>query len=287
MTNKKDSKDKLTDRKDKLFVFKIGGSAFDLIREEKDKEHLIKVFEELVNVYEIGYKMVLTCGAGPWGDASKDFARYFKEFGLEEKADMDDVRISCAYAAGVINKILVRKNKADSVSYCRLEKPDFLGHIAANFNILKFKIPVLACAPETVQADYKMVNAEFSSDAHSIMIADWLGQRYPAGVELIFIKNTKGIYPKDPNRTDIDPKENKRIKEIHIDNFLNNSIIDRTGTDKRGEHLLETVAGQLFKDVKNLSTVRIITTKEPGRIIHTLNGENRGSIIYNNKYRVS
>ncbi|MBD3361446.1 hypothetical protein GF358_01510 [Candidatus Woesearchaeota archaeon] len=284
MTNKESKLDVSFDRKDKIFVFKIGGSAFDLIKEEKDKNHLTKLFEALVSAHKEGYKMVLTCGAGPWGDASKDFAGYFKNLGLEERSEMGDVQRSCSFAATVIDRMLSQKNKTGAVSYCRLRNSDYLGNIASDFTSLNSHIPILATAPQTAQADYVLSTPGFASDAHSIIIADWLAERYNPGVELIFIKNTKGVYPKDPNRNDVNPNKNQRIKEIHIDQFLDTSVIDRIGTDGRGDHLLETVAGELFAEVKNLELIRIITAKEPGRIRYTLEGENRGSVIYNDNY---
>lgn len=305
MTNHKNPvEEEKYDAKSKIYVAKIGGSAFDLVREdvtEKSKpEYLHKVFTEIAQAHLEGYKIVLTCGAGPWGDASKDFGKYFENMGFEQKPSATDVMASAQFAAQVLDKIFIKwKQEADEKKNKKEDKdtqkhsaamtpPDFLGRLLISQpDVLSTQIPVLYCAPDTAIADYvtDRLLPRSESDSHTLIIADWLAQRNAAGAELFFIKDTRGVFPYDPNRKDIDQSKNNKIKEISIEEFLDPVRIDRTGTDGRGEHLLETTAGNLFRDkVIKLETIRVLNARD-FKLRQVLAGENRGSIIYNKHYK--
>lgn len=305
MTNHKNStEDEKYDAKSKIYVAKIGGSAFDLVEEDrKDTNqpgYLHKVFTEIAQAHLDGYKIVLTCGAGPWGDASKDFGKYFENIGFEQKPSATDVMASAQFAAQVLDKIFIKlkqemdekKNKKEDKNTpnhsAAMTPPDFLGRLLISQpDVLSTQIPVLYCAPDTAIADYvtDRLLPRSESDAHTIIIADWLAQRNEAGAELFFIKDTKGVFLYDPNRKDIDQSTNIKLKEISIETLLDPTVIDRTGTDGRGDHLLETLAGQLFQDkVIKLETIRVLNARD-FKLRQVLAGENRGSIIYNKHYK--
>lgn len=293
MPNQKSlTEDEKYDAKSRIYVAKIGGSAFDLVEEDrKDANqpgYLRKVFNEIAQAHLDGYKIVLTCGAGPWGDASKNFGKYFEDMGFEQKPSINDIATSAIFAGQTINKILASLTPTEKTPHSsQMEHPDTLGRLISQPDLLERHIPVLYCAPETATADY-FQNPQLSkseSDSHTIVIADWLAQRNAAGAELFFIKDTKGVFPYDPNRKDIDQSKNTKIKEISIDDFLDPKNIDRTGTDGRGEHLLETTAGNLFRDkVVKLETIRVLNARD-FKLRQVLAGENRGSIIYNKHYK--
>lgn len=279
------SQQKIATRKSQIYVLKIGGSAFDIMEEEgANRKYLTEVFSGIAAAHSEGFKMVLTCGAGPWGDVSKTAAEYFG--GTSVGPDIGDVARSCYVAADEISKIL---SKSETPALCRTHNADFLGSIGSSPDILNTIIPVLVASPKTAQADYMANISNSASDAHAVIIADWLANRYTVdkkpGVELIFIKDTPGVFPRDPNRTDVRGK-NERIKDIHIEKFLDPTVIDRTGTDGRGEHLLETIAGKIFRDVATkLDKIRIVSARQPGFLKHVLYGDKRGSIIYNKNYQ--
>lgn len=111
------------------------------------------------------------------------------------------------------------------------------------------------------------------SDLQCLRIAEHHGCE-----EVIFIKDSKGIFDHDPN--DLKQQDNNPMffPRIDIKNF--EDLVDRTGSDGRGDHLIEDSALEFFKKSEIIKTIRFLDGCDVLCLSKYFNDEDPGSVLY-------
>ena len=227
------------------FVVKIGGSAFDLLY-YKGKKPIIKDIAAKLRQLHLNYGIVATVGGGPFADVVKgyDVAGYYKDLMLTNA-----LKNNCLYlefALGGLGEII---------------PPE--GFAKVNDAYLESRIAIMYHTPEKVPLS--------DSDTHALSLTELL-----MADRLYFLKNTPGIYIRDPNINSEEP--DIFVKKATIDDFLSGRI-SRIGADGRGEHLIETSALHYYRNTGHLHEIRIMDANNPENIEYALRNVDVGSII--------
>ena len=95
---------------------------------------------------------------------------------------------------------------------------------------------------------------------------------------MIFVKDTDGIFDRDPKRVKKGEKPALFYPRISIEDFEDK--VSRIGVDNRDEHLLETSAINLLKQSKVVEMLTVINCRKPSLIDSLLAGKTVGSTIF-------
>ncbi len=283
----------------KTYVIKVGGSVFDKEKAEPQKRVLEKLCSEIVGLFLAGHRLVLTCGGGPVMDLFKDRREAYDlsdaEFAYQAEQAVD---ANCRNLEGLLRKeIQNRKKKKDpstqNKGVCPIVREEALLGITQNGS-LHTRIPIVSYA--TVAAKYIFAKdiPRIKSDVHTLAIAEFIA-RYEqqhrkayGGIEIHFIKDTTALHAYDPNRTDLPQgnEVNPPIKMISARDYL--ECVDRTGTDGRGDHLLEDDAARFFGDktkTRLVDRIRIYSHTPPGNVRKAIESNAAvGSVIVNENF---
>lgn len=236
----------------KPLLLKIGGSIWDLV--ETNDYVLQLLVKEAKELHNAGYPIGITNGGGP---------RLNIEERLNESTGVNlDAKSVLLKQANDINDILgglgqVISPKDFQRDYSRISGKPYL----------KDHIPIIYLSGENIKAA--------QSDAHTLTIGDKMGS-----YKLIFAKDTKGVYQRDPNkpgeggilRVFLPSDDNKFIPVLYADQAIND--IDRRGRDGRGDHLVETDALVRLQQMntKNVRAIQIVDGKDPKFVRYAAEG---------------
>jgi len=258
-------------------VVKIGGSIFDLL----DREVLHNLLETIVEIHQ-DQDLILTVGGGPLQSVPAD---YRTSLGISDFRYQESSKEQITQQALTVVDLL-RQISPDKVAYMPPE--DMVRTLKDNWITREFlmgKIPVFSYLPEESE-EIGIPKTQYSaSDAHTVRFADALGSG-----KVIFLKNTDGIYRRDPNlpKTFWD-RLRKQFREGKNDFFdfvyapHIGDKIERLGLTPRGEvtdeHLIETLALQPFIDSRYLHTIQIVNGTKPQELVNAMKGIKAGSYI--------
>lgn len=226
-------------------VVKIGGSGYDLLYYDGMESVISNITLKLMELNS-EYGIVVTVGGGPSMDVVKGF-------GVNEK--YKDLMATNALK----NNALYIKSLLESQG--EIVDPENIGII--NDDFLEKKIAITYHSPEDIPLR--------DSDTHSLAISNTLMIN-----NLYFLKNTPGIFLRDPhNKSD---ESNEFVKIATIDDFLSGRI-SRIGSDGNDEHLIETSALLYYKQNTNLEKINIMDVNNPENIEYALGNIDVGSVI--------
>jgi len=219
-------------------VIKAGGSLFDLVEDKIDEDVIIDFADYTLRFARENpqFAVIVIPGGGHLNDNIKDWLSN-KKLGykpgdrLIERIAMNilDVQAQKLLTAfGEQNVQLV--NPDNPLAYNPITDDSF-----AHGRILIFPY-----APRELRRTYGLSMAY--SDAQTLATGGlFMAERF------LFVKNTNGIYPSDPNRTDFQDKGGEKILEVTYAELLSGRFkqgtktikISRKGTDDRLGHLIE------------------------------------------------
>ena len=255
-----------------LTVVKIGGSAFDFTRQNKDKLNLRYAIEELTRIKNAKpktktqpkHQIILTVGAGQYGDISKEHVLQFpdtiEEFSYLIAKNLDtNLRLVYSHLRAIDERV---NNPLQSEDFYFVDKE------------YARRLILMAIAPHYILAREQIPLAD--SDSHSVSIAELYGANR---VRVVLIKRADGIYKYDPNRgfilnpinggcADLDKWKkaqggNKRYSEVTIDEMLHGNF-SREGTGIDGNpdgskgHLMEDSALEYMANCKHVSEISVV-----------------------------
>jgi uridylate kinase len=253
-----------------LTVVKLGGSSFDYDIDCKNR-NIEEVCKILTRMLQEKNRIILTAGAGPYGDISKDFiAQHGQRISLDKH----------------FSQIMVRNLQTNLKLLEKLFDEDyaFLVDLGFFYNITEEstakRIPLISTAPHYVMAREGIPLQD--SDTHTVALAEFYGAE-----RIVLIKRTDGIYDFDPYRgrpfgVDLSQdtpgnqrllynwieaqKDNKRHSKVTARGMLEGNI-SRIGTNMKGGfdgstgHLMEDSALRYMMDrcsrVKEIAIVHI------------------------------
>ena len=272
--------DYLTKILSKPHIIKIGGSIFDLVEKEDSPRVLEQLLSEIGYMYQT-HPLILTAGGGPRQDVEKTFRRQLQLPGSEfDDYSRGVLQSQAKTIAGLLDRLGI---DADYVS------PDELRLLDVSGNYLRKRIPVVSLSNGHIPAS--------ESDTHTLDIADTL-----VLPEVIFAKNTEGIYRWDPNvkyhkleklkerlrERGLNPfemfgRKNELLPQILASEILQGKI-SRLGYDRDGNmtdnHVIETGALKHFlEQVKYVQRIHVINGAKQGVIKAALEGQPVGSYI--------
>lgn len=262
-----------------IVIFKFGGSAW----RKEDWEPLI--FDRIKQLKELHsrYPVILTTGGGKVQEVSKDI---YDKLGISEETYRESAGRALATQAQTLADLL-----GDKGIYV---EPDDLHYI--NKGMLREKIPVVSM----LGRDYidfveieesgkrRHVNSipEDQSDAHTMVIAHYLGQK---GV--IFAKVTDGVWVIDPNVRPEDGEiynllqaelrklgyeRNIRLPSLKATDILEEKIV-RMGKDRRDQHLAETLGLRLYLNPEStVQWLQVIDINNPDHVRKSFEGYAKG-----------
>ena len=226
-------------------VVKIGGSVFDLLYYKRNKSVVGDIAKKLVTLHS-EYSFVVTVGGGPFMDVVKvyDVDEQYKDL-----MATNALKNNCLYLEFILDGLgeTVHPEDFDKISDCYLKK----------------KIPLMYHAPEGIPL--------FDSDTHALAVAEVLevGRIY-------FLKNTPGIFQRDPNGNSEEP--NDFIQRATIDDFLSGKI-SRVGVDGDDEHLIENSALEFYRSARHINEIRVLDANNSENIEYALKNVSVGSVI--------
>lgn len=229
-------------------VVKVGGSAFDILYYDKKKTIVVSIARKIIDLHP-KYGFVLTVGGGPFTDVVK---------GYNVKGYHKDLMVTNALKNNCLYLEFLLEGVGEIIT------PENFNNI--NDEFLENKIAITYHAPVDVPLS--------DSDTHSLAIAELLAIN-----NLYFLKNTPGIYMRDPNTYSDEP--NKLVKCATIDDFLSGRI-SRVGSDGRDEHLIETSALIYYKNIRHFDKIRVMDANNAENIEYALRNVDVGSVIVKN-----
>lgn len=257
------------------YIVKIGGSIFDLYKAKPDILH--KLLAAIVEMHK-HHKVVLTVGGGPAQSMAVDFK---KVLGLSDTTYEELSRGQLTNQATILSDLL-RQINPDIVAPIPLEYMEFVmtrGLITGDY--LEKKIPIISLVPEIPELGIPRMPSS-ASDLHTVALAE-----YFHCAKVFFVKDTDGIYRRDPNipnefvREMGLPKSNFFIRFVYADQITTSiSRIglspERTVTDG---HLIETSAIDAFLKSKYPHTIQVVNGRNPNKLSEAMDGYKVGSYI--------
>ena len=258
----------------KPHIIKIGGSIFDLL--EQYPNVLRNLLIEIGELHRT-YPLILTSGGGPRQDLERSFKR---RLGISDEVFEGISRGVLEKQAGTITGLL--RDIGVDADYVAPEQMHLLD---VSGNYLRRHVPVVSLSNGAgIPAS--------QSDAHTLNIAD-----YFALPEVVFAKNTDGVYLWDPNT----PKDrllasmmearlgvagierNQIIPHISAGDILAGRI-SRFGLDTSGavsdNHVIETSAlNYLLERARYVQRIHVVNGTKSGTLTSALKGEQVGSYI--------
>ena len=234
------------------FLIKVGGSMFDLYN--KNPEVLMNLLAEIDILHKKGYSIILTTGGGPRQDTERDVS---EAYGTTARSG-DILTRQAGQIAEMMGIV------ADYVPPEQMHKRRFDGPY------LNERIPVLSLSgiPDI---------PENESDKHTLAV----GERLKV-YKVVFAKHTDGVYERDPLKEPrrkrilgiaLDVEDNKFFPSIYASDIMS-GVINRTGSEGRGEHLIEDGALYFLKDATRfLRAVQVINGTKPKLLGYALDGE--------------
>jgi uridylate kinase len=245
----------------KRYLFKIGGSAFDLVFYRKNPQVLTSFLSKVIDLHQDN-DIILTVGGGPSQDIAK---RFKKDMKVDDKTYQDisyhALKIHALLVAGMLEK------------YGEYVPPEDI--IKVNDDYLREKIPVFSHIPNYLGQELFGVDIPYSqSDAATNALGEFLRVK-----KIFYVKNTGGIYPSDPNA---EPRLSEKdiIRKLSIDKIYS---LSRIGEDGMDEHLIENLGLLIFQKSKNYKQIHVIDIKDPNSIEKAFKSKAVGSVIYNPK----
>lgn len=227
------------------FVVKIGGSAFDLLYYERKKSIVRDISTKLKQLHS-EYGIIATVGGGPFMDVVKGY-----DVGDTFRDEMatNSLRNNCLYLEFALEGLgeIILPEDIDKVDGDYLEN----------------RIAIMYHSPEKVPLS--------DSDTHALSLTELLMIN-----KLYFLKNTPGIYLRDPNIKSEEP--NKFVRKVTINDFFNGTI-SRIGADGRDQHVIETSALNYYRNTRYLYEIRVMDANNPNNIEHALRNVEVGSVI--------
>ena len=260
-------------------VVKIGGSIFDLL----DRNVLHSLLTTIVEIHQ-DHDLILTVGGGPLQSVPAD---YRTSLGISDFRYQESSRAQITQQALTVVDLLRQISpEEDKVAYMPPE--NMVRTLKDNWITREFlmgKIPVFSYLPEESE-EIGIPKTQYSaSDAHTVRFADALGSG-----KVIFLKNTDGIYRRDPNlpktfwnklREPFREGKNDFFDFVYAPHIEDR--IERLGLTPRGEvtdeHLIETLALQPFIDSRYLHTIQIVNGTKPQELVNAMDGIKAGSYI--------
>src|SRR3989338_6199029 len=151
--------------------------------------------------------------------------------------------------------------------------PEDIGKVDGSY--LREKIPVFSHSPSFVGRDLFGINIPNSeSDAQTNALGEFFGVE-----EILYAKNTPGIFPRDPN---IGPRLSMEdiIRRISVQDIR--SRISRICEDRMDEHLIENSGCDIFGRSRKPQYIRVIDISDSGLVGTAFLGGEAGSVIYKN-----
>lgn len=261
----------------KPHIIKVGGSIFDLVTSGRDPKALERLLSEIAELHLI-YQMILTSGGGLRQDVEKTFHRLLH---LEEQYEGSS-RQNLERQAGTIAALLTRIG-VDAVYV----SPRNLNYLDVSGNYLRKRVPVVSLSNGNIPPS--------QSDTHTMAIADHF--RLP---EIIFAKNTDGVYLWDPNSKkgklqdkmrelgllgifELFAGRNKLFPQITardiLDGKISRYIIEADGS-LSDNHVIEAGALRYLLDTaKYVQRVHVLNGAKYGTLTEALEGKQIGSYI--------
>jgi len=272
-------------------VVKVGGSMSDLTVYEREKggfETYSAMIAALGSLMP-QYNFVLMVGGGPVGDTMYDA----------------DVRLGPQSTIMRANYMQQAKNLKEQLAVHTTGMTDSLGHeisvnvvdrqsanaimpMFRNHSLERMRAPygiVVIEAPQGLMSD-KFIPPG-SSDLLSVKTAAYL--EVP---NIIFLKDTDGIYMIDPNLSPEDAAQklspnfqryvenNPRFKRIYAGDILE-GVISRVGARGGNQHLIEDEALLGLQRNPNVGAIQIVNGRNSDEVTRAINGEPVGSFILN------
>jgi len=277
-----------------LTVVKIGGSAFDFDRQVKSKLNLEHVCETLVKIHQDREgsrkkrrvnRIILTVGAGQYGDIPKD---WLQKYGHNEK-----VRVQYPKSMAQALQANLENLKPLVGDLAALLKTGAFYYLTKNS--ASRRIPLIGTAPHYIMAKDGIPLQD--SDTHTIALAEFCGTE-----RVVLIKRTDGIYDFDPYRGfRLEPSTgrcasygdwkfaqegNNRYEVVSIDEMLSGETFSREGTGIDGKadgstgHLMEDSALEYMKRCQRVREIVVVHIapeemyyERDGRYRHVVTGE--------------
>ncbi|MBI2142384.1 hypothetical protein HYU15_02760 [Candidatus Woesearchaeota archaeon] len=166
-------------------VLKIGGSAFDMLTYDGNRSAFDGMMEGVRDLFNAGYKFVMTVGGGPTGDLVASYSGR----GLVSALSSDDA------IKFQIKRLGEQLRRFGLQSRVLRESGQFLPTRSLLYSVMEQMdyIPIVESVPRGIN------NGGISpgrSDEVTIAAANYF--RIPV---VIFVKNTAGVYSRDPNIT--------------------------------------------------------------------------------------
>lgn len=253
-----------------LSVMKIGGSSFDYDRQTKKLSlsylcrTLVKIFKGNLSQECNIRKIILTAGAGPFGDIAKTTYKIYRDENFSRKLFSEQMVTSLQRNLEFIEVLLGKEN-------CLLAELGFFEEIIEE-NAAE-KILLVGIAPHHILARDNISLQD--SDTHTIALAEFYGAE-----KVVLVKRTDGIYSHDPYLGFVlDPitkrcksmeawkeaqKNNRRHSIASVDDLLIGNV-SRIGTnfdlgefDGSTGHLTEDSALEYFKYCSKVKEIIIV-----------------------------
>lgn len=219
-----------------VILIKIGGSAFDL--GSKCIINLCKKIQELSK----DNNFILTVGGGPALDVLKNIKN---DYGISDKLYENLSIESIVIHAKLVEELI------SNAEYVNSKNLNLIPNLLKNK-----KIPILTHIHNPLTKE-NLKNSK--TDAHIIEIANFFNIS-----EIIFLKDTKGVFNKDPNIH----KKAIFLENIKIKDFKK---ISRIGLDGRDEHLIEDSALKLFNKSNIVKSISILDCKDVNLLENYIN----------------
>jgi uridylate kinase len=245
-------------RSRKRFVVKIGGSGFDVLYYKRAPLILIAFLREVVRLHRY-HDFIITVGGGP----SQDIVKRFRDHVTIDAATYADA----SYHALLVHGLLV----AALLEYRgELIRETDIAKITPTY--LREKIPVVTHVPGRLGET--IIGAPIprsESDAQTNALAEHLQVE-----EIIYAKNTPGIFPRDPNIEPVLPPE-AILPAVSVDELR---VLSRVGEDGHDEHLIENLGLTVFEHSTHVQRVRVIDINQPSMLATAVRGATAGSVIH-------
>lgn len=253
-------------------IIKISGSSFDFDRQTPhyNLDYLCKILVALMKeglgssgTTDRKRRIILTTGACPFGDVSKDFFKKYENCGsFYRPFSIQMLRNSYS------NLNMLMPHLGEETAF--LVPMGFFYYITTESSI--GRIPLINMAPHYIMARDGIPLQD--SDTHTIALAEFYGTE-----RVVLIKRTDGIYDFDPYRGFIlDPIKvgcsdlygwienqngNRRHDVVTVDQMLKGGISrEGTGVDGRADgsvgHLMEDSALEYFRKCQHVKEIVLV-----------------------------
>ncbi len=226
-------------------LVKIGGSVFDL-----GAKQVTAVCEDIVK-HSQGNQFVIAVGGGPSLDTLKNVRG---EIGEEMYQYLSTKAI--VINARVLETIIPNSKYIEPIEIPKIESLLTTGIL-----------PIVSHIDKSFTQD--LPNKNSTTDTHDMAIAEYLHIK-----DIVFIKDTKGVFDKDPNIH----RDAVFFETAKPDDFFSKRI-NRIGTDGKDKHLIEDDALTLLQRSTLINSISIIDCKDTTALAKWLNNESVGSKI--------